>query len=78
MTTDTPRPAKSRAGADQLAQANAKRQLDAAIKAAAEVRRRLRHLDDETLAKLIEVAQFEALIRSKAGTNCEEVGGSTT
>jgi hypothetical protein len=68
MTTDTPPPTKSRAGAAQLARANAKRQLDAATKAAAEAMRRLRWLDDATLAKLGDAARFEQLIRAQAAT----------
>jgi len=76
MTHDTPRPTRSRAGADQLARANAKRQRVAAAKVAAETVRRLRWLDDATLGRLVEAARFEQVIRAQGATTDDNAGGN--
>jgi hypothetical protein len=70
--TDTPPPTRTRVDA-----ANAARQRTAATKAADNIVRRLRHLADAKLDKLIEAAQFEQLIRGQARTSAVDVARET-
>ena len=58
-----------------MARANAERQRVAATKVAAETMRRLRWLDDATLARLVEAARFEQMIRAQGETTDDDVEG---
>lgn len=72
MTTIGTRPTTSR-----MERANAERWRRAGAKATEAVVKWMRWLDDATLARLIEAAQFEALIRAQGRTTDDDAGGTT-
>jgi hypothetical protein len=70
MTTNPTRPATS-----SMEAANAGRQRKAGERNVADVLRRLRYLDDATLARLVDAALFEQLIRAQAATMDDDGDG---